>query len=810
MLISLNWLSDYIDIDLSVEKISEILTDIGLEIEGVETKESIKGGLKGLIVGEVLECQKHDNADKLKVCKVDVGDNESLQIVCGAPNVAKGQKVVVATVDTIIHPTEGDPFTIKKAKIRGVSSAGMICAEDEIGLGTDHDGILVLDKNTEVGTALTDLYDVKTDTVFEIGLTPNRSDAQSHLGVARDLAAAIQTQLVDEPVRINWPDVSGFHVDEETSEIKVEVENLEACPRYAGVVISEIKIKESPEWLKQRLESIGVKAINNVVDITNFINHEYGQPLHAFDYDKIKGKQIIVKNATEGELFTTLDQVERTLSAEDLMICNASESMCIGGVYGGLDSGVTDRTVSIFLESAYFDPRTIRRTELRHGLRTDAAAKFEKGVDPTKQVEVLKRAALLIKDLAEGQITSEIIDIYPEPIERKEVDLTFEKLRKVTGVDFDNEKVVDILRHLDFESLAVTETSLRVAVPQYRNDVTREADVIEEVLRIYGFNNVPLSGHTSFALSYQVNEQDALRNKLSDMLSGKGFHEIITNSITKKKYYDSLGAFNEQEFVLPLNSLNAEFDLLRPDMLMTGLEVIAHNVKRNQSSGAYYDFGNVYAQKGSSYIQNPRLAIYLTGNQSEKSWLSHKVGYNFFHVKKTVQEVLEKVGFTSWKEVETKNPLYAYGIDLIIKKKCVATLGVVHKTALKLADISDPVFYADIDFSFLLHQKPDTAKFTPISKFPSVQRDLALVIDKSVTYKSVANIAKQHGGSFFQNVQLFDVFEDENKLGKGKKSYAISLHFANPEKTLTSEEIDQQIEKMIGRFEKDLQATIRS
>ncbi|MBX2844642.1 MAG: phenylalanine--tRNA ligase subunit beta [Saprospiraceae bacterium] len=808
MKISLNWLKDYIHTDLSTDKICELLTAIGLEVEGVEAFESIKGGLKDLVVGEVKTCEKHENADKLSVCSVDVGGEAPLQIVCGAPNVAAGQKVIVAPVGSTIFPSEGEPFNIGKAKIRGVQSFGMICAEDEIGLGASHDGILVLPEATPVGQPVKELYDIYSDTIIEIGLTPNRSDAQSHIGVARDLAAAIKIQE-KQAIQVQWPSVDAFEVANTNHHIEVSVENLKACPRYAGVVISGLEIKPSPTWLQNKLKAIGVRPISNVVDITNFINHELGQPLHAFDLEKITGKQIMVQNLPQGTKFTTLDEVERSLSDEDLMICNAEEGMCIGGVFGGLKSGVTDSTTAIFLESAYFDPRTIRRTELRHDLRTDAAVKFEKGIDPELQVYALKRAALMMQELAGGEITSEVVDIYPTPIERAIVTLSYKRLNTLTGIDMAPELTKEILSLLDFDIKSETETGLELFVPQYRNDVTREADVIEEVLRIYGLDNVPISGKVNFEIGYGLNTSDELRNLLSDQLSAQGFYEIITNSITRSKYYNNL---EDSSVVKPLNSLNAHLDILRPAMLMTGLESIAHNQNRNMIDCKFYDFGKTYSVKADGAFQeNMHVALYTSGNQQAESWTNFSQPADFYELKAFVEQLFAKSGLGKTKVKTEVGDQFEYGIAYQVKGQTIAEVGKVAKTFLQQAGIKKSVYYADIDFQVLLNAyEANQQKFKAIPKYPSMRRDLALVVNKEVEYASIKKIASVKTGPQLRSMNLFDVFESEEKLGAGKKSYAVSFTFRDDKATLTDEVVDAEMKKLIKGFQEELSAEVRS
>lgn len=810
MKISLNWLRDYIDFDLQIEQLTDLLTAIGLEVEGVEDFSSVKGGLKNLVIGEVISCEKHENADRLQVCEVNIGNDKHLQIVCGAPNVAAGQKVVVAPVGTTIFPLESEPFEIKEVKIRGVESFGMICAEDEIGLGKNHDGIIVLNENASVGELASDHFHVETDTVIEIGLTPNRSDANSHLGTARDLAAALAIQYKQKQ-EVNWPYVNQFSIEKNSHPITVEVKDAQACPRYAGMVISNITIKPSPLWLQNKLKAVGVKPINNIVDITNFINHEYGQPLHAFDYDKISGNKIIVQTLKQGSTFTTLDEVERKLSDEDLMICDENGGMCIAGVYGGLNSGVTDQTNTIFLESAYFDASTIRRTELRHNLRTDAAAKFEKGVDPTKQVEVLKRAALLIKNMAGGTLSSELIDIQAKEIKPNQIQLNLQGLNSLTGVDFEPTIVKQILNLLDFKLLKETEEDLLLEAPLYRADVSREADVIEEVLRIYGFNNVPLKGSTNFSLIYATNDFEEFQNEIANQLMGKDLQEIMTNSISQSKYYDEVNITKTNQLVRPINSLNTKLDVMRPDMLMTGLEAIAYNSNRNLPDCQFFDFGKTYTKLDNGYSEQNHLAIYLTGQKEPTSWLKANNKVSFYDCKQLVETILLKAKLKDWQEKETDLNYLQEGLVYMVNNKAIVQFGIVDISCTNLFNIEADVLFADINFDYLFElSSGENKQFQPISKFPTIERDLALVIDSNVNYKQVSDIAHKQGGQFLKALNLFDVFENEEKLGKNKKSYAINFTFENTKQTLTNKQIDKQMDKLIKHYKQQLSAEIRS
>lgn len=809
MKLSLNWLKEYIQTDLSVEELTDMLTAIGLEVEGVEQVESIPGGLRGLVIGEVLSCVPHENADRLKVCQVSLGNKES-QIVCGAPNVAAGQKVIVAPVSTILYSQDKEgkrnSFEIKKAKIRGIESFGMICAEDEIGLGGSHEGILVLPQDAPIGTLAKEFFDVEEDTVIEIGLTPNRADANSHIGTARDLAAAISIQL-NKKTKVQWPDVSSF--EEGTAQLPIEViiEDAQACPRYTGIIIDNIQVKESPSWLQNRLRAIGIKPMNNIVDITNFINHEYGQPLHAFDYKKISKQQIIVKKATKDQSFVTLDHVERKLSAEDLMICNATEPMCIAGVYGGLSSGVSSSTTSIFLECAYFDPKTIRKTLVRHQLRTDAALKYEKGIDPTKQLEVLKRATLLIQDIANGSIASPIIDSIAQEITPKQVILSIEKLKDLTGVEFTLSQTISILQALDFDILDQSQDSLTLQVPLYRSDVYREADVIEEILRIYGFNNVPLSGQTTFSLRQTEHFFDTFKENIANHLSARGLREIMTNSITQSSYY-SKSHLKDSDFVRPLNSLNKHLDILRPEMLHTGLEVIAHNIKHNEPNCMFYELGKTYRKGKGIYIEKNKLAIYLSGAE-QPSWHGSSV-FSFYTLKEIVEQVLKLFRISSAQQQNSTHLYFTEGICYQFNQQPVVEMGEIKQDILESMDCKQNVYYAVFDLDVLceLYQKTKM-QFQPISKFPAIQRDLSLVINQEVSYGQIDEIARQEKAKDLQWIELVNVFSDEKKLGKNKKSYALRFTFKNDKKTLQNKQIDKQMNRLMDVYKEKLNAVIR-
>lgn len=813
MKISYNWLCQYLDIDLPIEQVSEILTDIGLEVEGMETHESIKGGLKGIVIGHVLEREQHPNADRLSVTKVDLGTGEPAQIVCGAPNVAAGQKVVVATVGATLYPSDGEEFKIKKSKIRGVESHGMICAEDEIGLGESHDGIMVLDGDAQVGMSAGDYFNIETDTIIEIGLTPNRSDATSHIGVAKDLAAYLNVNHVHSG-EVRVPSVEGFDVQSTDVPIEVVVENTEGCPRYSGVIIKNLNIKESPEWLKNRLTAIGVKTINNVVDITNFILHELGQPLHAFDYREITDKKIIVKNLPKGTKFLSLDEVERTLHEEDLMICDGQENgMCIGGVFGGIKSGVKDDTTTIFLESAYFHPTMIRRTSTRHLLRTDAAKTFEKGTDPNGTVYALKRAALLLQELAGGQIASEIIDIYPTPVAKKQVTARFKRINTLIGAELSQQEIVAILSALEMDIVEVDADAITVAVPTNKFDVTREADIIEEILRIYGLNKVEMSQQVSSALSYTPRPDEyTVQNRIADLLTAGGYYETMSLSITQSKYTQEVLPFPDELLVYINNTSNQGLDIMRPTMLYGGLEAIAYNQNRQNTDLKFYEFGRTYIEpvKG-EYQEDKHLALFLTGQLQSESWRNTgKAATTFYDLKAQVENILARTGVEKYQVTQIASDVFAYGLKFHRGKQVLVEFGRLHTKVCKAMGVKQEVFYADFAWDNLLKAlKNNRIIVADIPKTPAVRRDLALVINKNISFGEIEAIARKQGKKLLKDVNLFDVFEDESKLGQGKKSYAVSFVFQDDAKTLKDKEIEKIMSKMIRLYEDKLQAVIR-
>ena len=809
MKISLSWLRQYVNIDTTPEETSRILTDIGLEVEGLEEFNTVEGGLEGLVIGEVLTCEQHPNADRLKVTTVNVGNAEALHIVCGAPNVAAGQKVVVATVGTTLYPTGGDSFKIKKGKIRGEVSEGMICAEDEIGLGTDHDGIMVLDADARVGQPAAEYFNLETDYVFEIGLTPNRVDAASHFGTARDLAAFYSLQ--GDKVQAAMPDTSAFAIDNTDLTIPVTVEDHAACPRYAGVTISGVTVADSPEWLQARLRSIGLSPINNVVDITNFVLHELGQPLHAFDADVVDGA-VIVKQVPEKTKFTTLDEVERELSDRDLMICNAKGGMCIAGVFGGIDSGVSEGTTKIFLESATFNAVSVRKTARRHGLSTDASFRFERGTDPEMVLPALKRAALLIKEIAGGSISSEIVDIYPEPAKPFSVEFSWANCTRLIGKELPKDMIRGMFESLEIEVASETDDTLQLLVPPYRVDVQREADVIEEVLRLYGYNNVELPAKVNASLSYHPKpDPEAVRERALNHLADAGFNESMSNSLTRSSYYTGGELWNESELVRILNPLSSELDVMRMSLLYSGLEAIQYNRNRKRPNLKLAEFGRVYHKVEDKHRENQRLGLWITGRKQPESWNSSDDAADVYMAKAYLENLFHKLGI-SRPGVQTKptdNPVLAGGLSYFIINKKVADLGPVKPEILGAFDIDSEVLFADIDWDVVLSLlKVNKVKYSPIAKFPAVRRDLALLVDNGITFGEIADIVRKSERKLLTDVNLFDVYEGKN-LGAGKKSYAVSMQFQDEHKTLTDKQVDKMMAKIVSALENGVGAKLR-
>ena len=808
MKISYNWLKQFIDLDWTPEKTAELLTDLGLEVEGIEKFSSVPGGLEGIVVGHVTECIQHPNADRLKLTKVDLGNGEPVQIVCGAPNVAMGQKVPVATVGTTLYTVEGEPWKIKKGKIRGEVSMGMICAEDELGLGQSHDGIMVLDEKLAPGKLVSDLFEVENDIVFEIGLTPNRADAMSHWGVARDLRAGLLQQKIS--LELITPSTSSFHVDNRTLKIDVDVKNLEKAPRYCGVTISGLKVDQSPTWLQNRLQAIGITPINNVVDITNYVCHDLGQPLHAFDAAKINGSEINVKTLPSGTKFTTLDEVERELHEDDLMICDAEGPMCIAGVFGGSNSGVTETTTSIFLESAYFDPVSVRKTAKRHGLNTDASFRFERGIDPNTCKYAMLRAAILIQEIAGGEITSEIVDIYPKKIEDHQVYLNFENAAKLIGEEIAPETIKDILTSLEMKINSVTESGIGMIIPAYRNDVTREADVIEEILRVYGYNNINFTEklNASIAITQPV-EDYKVQNKVGDHLTALGFHEMMANSLTNPDFVNLSEALKTEYNVTMLNPLSNDLSVLRQSMLFGNLEALSYNSNRRMQNVKLFEFGKTYHNFSEARTEKKHLSILISGEKTEDNWAVSTEQTSFFYGKGIVLSILERLGLHNYAEKETKNDIFSEAISISVKKKQLVEFGIIKKKLAKTFDVEAEVFYADFDWDQVL-ETISRKKFhvQPIPKYPKVKRDLALLLDETVSFKELKEAALQTEKKLLKEISLFDVYTGKN-LPEGKKSYALSFTLQDENKTLTDKQIDKIMKKLQQRFEKDFGATLR-
>jgi phenylalanyl-tRNA synthetase beta chain len=807
MTISYKWLSEYLPVTVEPERLSKILTSVGLEVESFEKYEEIKGRLEGLIIGEVLSTEKHPNADKLTLTRVNIGNGEALQIVCGAPNVAAGQKVVVAIVGTTIYPITGDPLTMKIAKIRSVESYGMICAEDEIGLGISHAGIMVLPADTKIGIPAADYFQPYEDWIYEIGLTPNRMEAMSHWGVARDVCAYLSYHDKKD-IKPKLPGSNTFKVDNTSLTIDIKVDNIRACPRYSGVSIKNITITSSPKWLQQKLKAIGLRPINNIVDITNFIQHETGQPLHAFDADAITGKKVIVKNLSEGTGFVTLDEKERKLSAEDLMICNEKEGMCIAGVFGGLHSGVTEKTKNIFLESACFDPVTIRKTSFRHSLRTDAAAHFEKGVDISSTVNVLKRASILIKDICGGEIASEITDVYPQPKGKTQVAIKYHYLKKISGKNYHPDTVKDILMSLGFEITKESIDELRIAVPYHKPDISLPADIVEEILRIDGLDSIEIPEAITITPSVEENyAAEALKEKVSNYMVGLGFNEIMTNSITNASYFSET---EQQQMVRMINSLSAELNILRNSLFETSLECVAHNLNHKNQSLKFFEFGKAYNTSGpGKYNEAEKLCIVITGNKNENSWKEKGTTSDFYYLKGVVTSILNLLGIKPDAIEKLQVPKLDNHIVFKWEGQIIAGAGEAGKNALVEFGIKQPVLFAGLNWQLLseLSSKQKTT-IREIPRFPAMQRDIAMIVPKQLQYEQVEKTVQKINPDKLQTIKLFDIFESE-KLGIEKKSMAINFTFLDEEKTLTDKEIDGWMNKIMTTFEKELQAEIR-
>lgn len=808
MKISYNWLKQFVNINWPAEKTAELLTDLGLEVEGITKYQSVKGGLQGVVVGEVLTCEQHPNADRLKVTTVNVGSGAALQIVCGAPNVAVGQKVAVATVGTTLYTAEGEAWTIKNGKIRGEDSHGMLCAEDELGLGTSHEGIMLLDENLPVGTPVSKVFEIENDEVFEIGLTPNRADAMSHLGTARDLRTGlIQREINPELIT---PSVSAFHIDSRMLKIDVEIANKDLAPRYCGVTVSGIKVAESPIWLQNRLKAIGLTPKNNVVDITNYVLHELGQPLHAFDASKISGNKVVVKTLPKGTKFTVLDGSTVELHEEDLMICDSEKPIGIAGVMGGLESGVTKETRNIFIESAYFNPVSIRKTAKRHGFSTDASFRFERGIDPNITEYALKRAALLVTEIAGGEISCDVIDIYPKKIEYAQVRLNFDNAQRLIGEALPREVIKRILMSLDIKINSVTETSLGLMVPPYRNDVTREVDVIEEILRVYGYNNVKTTEKLNASISNTSRFDDhKLQNVIAGQLVSQGFFEMMSNSLTTANYLQFSTQLKEAHNVAMLNPLSSDLGVMRQSMLFSGLESISRNLNRQNYDLKLFEFGKTYHDYNGNKAEHKHLSLFVTGNKAKQRWNTLSQPSSFFFLKGTALSVLERLGLQKRSVSPIESDLFSEGLTVSVGNDRLVQMGLVQKKILKHFGIEQEVLFADFDWDkILLNAKNQKIKFREVPKYPEVRRDFALLLDEHITFEQIDNIAMQTERKLLKDVDLFDVYQGKN-LPNGKKSYAVSFILQDEQSTLTDSKIDKVMERLKTNFEKELGAVLR-
>ncbi|SHG07050.1 phenylalanyl-tRNA synthetase beta subunit [Salegentibacter echinorum] len=808
MKISYNWLKQFIKLPEASEETGELLTDLGLEVEGLQGFQSIKGGLEGIVVGHVLECKKHPNADKLQLTTVDLGNGEQVQIVCGAPNIAAGQKVPVATIGTTLYDETGKEWPIKKGKLRGEASYGMICSEKELGLGESHEGIMVMQDDLVPGTPVADIFEIENDKVYEIGLTPNRADAMSHWGVARDIKAGYTQQ--GKNLELITPSVSSFHVDNRSLKIQIKVEDSSLAPRYCGVTMSGLKIEESPKWLQNRLKAIGIGPKNNVVDATNYVMHELGQPLHAFDAAKISRNQIQVKTLEKGTKFTTLDDVERELHEEDLMICDADKPLCIAGVFGGANSGVTTATTQIFLESAYFNSVSVRKTAKRHGLSTDASFRFERGIDPNITEYALKRVALLIKEIAGGEITSDIDDFYPKKIEDFQVFLTFDKVNKLIGENLQEETIKSILASLEIRVNNVTETGMGLTIPAYRVDVQREADVIEEILRVYGYNNIEFSDKLNASVSISSKFEDyKLQNLIANQLVGQGFYETMANSLTSPLYSELSEQTNASQHVKMLNPLSQDLSVLRQSMLYSGLESVSYNINRKRSNLKLFEFGKTYHDFNGSRVENKHLSIFISGNRKAENWNNEPTKTDFFFLKGIITAIFSRLGITDLKPAPVKSDVFSEGLIFYSAKSNLVSFGVIRKKILKHFDIEQEVLYADFNWDAMLEViKSRKVGFKEIPKYPGIRRDFALLLDNGVSYEEIEQIALKTEKRLLKEVSLFDVYRGEN-LPEGKKSYAVSFMFQDENKTLTDKQVDKMMKKLQQSFEKELQAELR-
>lgn len=812
MKVSYNSLKELVDFDLSPEALAEVLTDTGLEVEGIQEYKGPGNGLEGLVVAKVESLRPHPDADRLRVAQIDAGTGELLQVVCGAPNIAEGQKVILATVNSTLYPEKGEPFKIKKSKIRGEVSLGMICAEDEIGLGQGHDGIMILEESAKIGTPLADYLEIEKDAILEIGLTPNRSDALGHIGVARDIAAALTFHKGEEYSLKVGDENSNNVVDNNNCPVNVKVENLAACPRYSGAVMENIKVAESPMWLKQKLLALGVRPINNIVDVTNFILHQYGQPLHAFDLTAVANNEIVVKNLANGTEFVTLDDEKRKLSNEDLMICNANEPMCMAGVFGGAKSGVKETTTSIFIESAHFEAIGIRRTANRHLLRTDAAQKYEKSTDPELTLPALNKAIELITAVSGGRLKGTLCDYYPEKIQSTEVELEFDYLKKLSGVEISTADVKTILRKLDIEVATEKKEALLLNVPSYRVDVKRPADVVEEIVRIYGLNNIPISDKMTASLSYTDKpDVESLKRKLSEFFAASGFNEMVNNSITQSAYYEKLNSNEQSQLVKVLKSSNSELDTLRSNMIFPVMERIAFNLNRNNRRLKFFEFGQTYKQAEQlSFEEQEHLILATAGDIYDESWIQSESKADIFYLKPLLNHVLAYLPNKIEVKELTDSLYFDYGLSYIVEGQEVAQLGVISEEVTDFFDIETKVVFADVNWSvFKTYLTDNVVSYSELPKYPSVRRDLALLIDKGVKFEAIEKIALEEGKQLLKAVNLFDIYADK-KLGADKKSYAVSFVFQDEKKTLTDKQIDKVMKKLIDRYQGELSAQLRN
>lgn len=807
MRISYNWLKQFVKLDWKSEETAALLTDLGLEVEGVDKYESLKGGLEGVVVGHVLTCIQHPNADRLRITTVDLGTGTPVQIVCGAPNVAAGQKVPVATIGTTLYDKEGNNFQIKKGKIRGEESHGMICAEDELGLGQGHDGIMILDSSLAPGTPCSKVFNIDTDEVFEIGLTPNRADAMSHWGVARDLRAGLIQKNV--PTELITPSVSNFRVDKRTLKIDIKVQDSKLAPRYCGVSITGVTVKPSPSWLQNRLKAIGITPKNNIVDVTNYVLHELGQPLHAFDAGKIKGNKVFIKTADEGAKITTLDDTERTLSSEDLIITDEAGPIAIAGVFGGKSAAVTDTTSTIFLESAYFNPVSVRKTAKRHALNTDASFRFERGIDPTITEYALKRAALLIQETAGGEITSDLMDFYPKKIEDHSVFVNFANVYRIIGQELPKETIKKILVSLDIKVSSMSDAGLGLVIPSYRVDVNREIDVVEEILRVYGYNNIGFSQKLNASISNSSRREDyKLQNIAASQLVSMGFNEMMANSLTSADYSKLSDNISNEANVMMLNPLSNDLAAMRQSMLFSALEAVSFNVNRKRGDLKLFEFGKTYHKTTEAYNENKHLTLTLTGNSTAESWTQLQKPAGFFMFKGYVTAVLNRLGLTDGKTMPLETDIFSEGIAIAIGNEVLVQAGLVKKQILKHFDIKQEVFFADFNWQALTKLVTGKIRYTEISKFPEVRRDLAMLVDTNVSFEDIYTIARQSEKSVLKDISLFDVYEGSN-LPEGKKSYAVSFMLQDSSKTLTDEQIDKVIDKIRKNLEQEASVQLR-